>query len=701
MLSSHELLKKHNPFISHSITHAEIWNPHYPDIASIHQDAFNRLISLVQKKQKNPTMAIAILVLGEGGIGKTQLLVRTVKYCSEDGKWGSSLVNCTPIQDAQPMKYLLQNIFTGLYEEFITRPGSSLFQRLLSAILRDCLLKRGFPLHKIHEGIHHFFAYNQKERGSIDILSEHVITWLKQQDITLDYTFLHILFQVCNPSRRTAAIRWLQGETLDQEYASLLNLSLDPKTKETREISESCAQTHLVTFGKLLARYHQILLVCFDQLEVWEGSEKHRKLGAIVQTILGHCPGMVPITFARTALWNEVIRKDLDPSLRDILSMNSITLYGCAKEQINALIKMRVQHALGDVSEMPYQWLIQKIDDKSLSSHPTPRDVILAANKIICEKISHPEEILHEKYASLCREIHGNIDSSLPTSDELVRALELYFSGIGVKCKRKQKSLITNTGLYITVNTEEKFQAVGKCFSDGSAYLSKNPDKVCIYLTDPRNSITKPTWKETNRKKEEFESQNGILYQPHSNEISRFYALPQLAAEIMQGNIRDEENKEITQGHLYQFINSKYFKPLLDIKRIHQERIIKEILFSSPEHRVSIFEITKRCADMGFPLSVEILQDICASRPDVYDIDKTSVQIKGYWRGVADAVCDVIDKTGYNFISVPDIIKMLHETNALIYPVSESDLMNACQTGDLKELFCVDQIKDGYMVRKR
>lgn len=703
MLPSHELLKKNNPFISHSITQAEIYNPHYPDVESIHQDAFNQMISLVQKKQKNPTMAIAILVLGEGGIGKTQLLVRTVKYCSQEERWGSSLVNSTPIHDAQPMKHLLHNIFTGLYEEFITRPGSPLFQRLLSGILRDCLVQRGFSRSKINEGIRQFFAYHKAERGSIDTLSEHVITWLLQRDITLDYVFLHVLFQVCNTSRRNAAIRWLKGETLDQDSAKLLNLPLDPKTQETQEISESCAQTHLITFGKLLAQYHQILLVCFDQLEVWEGTQKHQKLGAIVQTILGGCPGMVPITFARTNLWNEVIRKDLDPSLRDILSMNSITLHGCTTEQITALVEMRVQHILKKRWELPYQWLIQKIkDDKTLSKKPTPREVILAANKIICEKTSHPEEILHEKYTTLCREISRDIDSFLPRSDELVRALELYFTGIGILFTKKQKNITTNTGWFIAVNTEEKFQVIGKCFNDGVMYLAKNPDKACIYLTDPRNTITKPTWKETNRKREEFESQSGIIYQPQLDEISRFYALPQLEAEIMQGNVRDEENKEMTQENLYQYINnSKYFHPLLNITKLHQERIIKDILLSSPKHRVSILEITNQSVDMGSPLSAEILQDICASRPNIYSIDENVVQIKGYWKGIADAVCDIMDETGYNFISVADIIKMLHKKRVLTYPVSENDLMNACQTGDLNDLFCVDQIKDGYMLRKK
>jgi hypothetical protein len=364
---------------------------------------------------------------------------------------------------------------------------------------------------------------------------------------------------------------------------------------------------------------------------------------------------------------------------------------------------MRVQHTLGDSWEMPYQWLIHKMEeDKELSSQPTPREAILAANKIICEKISHPEEILYEKYTSLCREIAKNIDSSLPQSDGLVRALELYFSGSGISFKKKKKNIVSNTGWFIAVNTEEKFQVVGKCFSDGVLYLAKNPRSVCIYLTDPRNKITKSTWKETNRKKEEFESQSGIIYQPNFDEISRFYALPELESEIMQGNVRDEENREITCENLYQFIkNSKYFYPLIDITRLYQERIIKDILFSSPEHRVSIFEITKRSADIGSPLYAPILRDICASRPDIYSIDETFVQIKGYWRGIADAVCDIIHESGYNFISVADIIKMLHEKNALIYPVSESELMNACLTGDLKDLFCIDQIKDGYMIRKK
>ena len=703
MLIPQEHLRKNNPFISHSVTQTEIWNPHYPDIESIHQDAFHVIMQFVQKKQKNPTMAVAILVLGEGGTGKTQLLVRIVRHCLKETGWAVSLTNLTPIHDAQPMKHLLQNIFTGLYDEFTTRPNSPLFQRIISGILFDSLLSKGFQREKIHDGLRHFFAYHGMKHGDVDTLSERVIDWTRQQDITLDQEFLQVLFQVCNKSRRNAAIRWLKGDTLDRDAAELLGLSFDPDTDETREISESKAQMYLITFGKLLARYNLTLLICVDQLEMWEGSEKHHKLGTIMQTILGQCPGMVPITFARTGLWNEVIAKDLDPSLLALLSMNSVTLHGCTKKQVQDLIKVRIKHCFGKDWEEPYQWLIQKIrDDESISFQPTPRDVILAANKIICGEISCPEIILHAKYNHLCAEALQTIDSSLPTSDELVRALGLYFSGIGIDFKRKKEYIETSAGWFLVVNTKDTHQTIGRCFNDGSKYLARNPRNVCVYITDPRCEIIQSTWKETNRKKEEFEAKNGIICQPNNDEISRFYALSELEAEITQGNIRDENDREITREDFHQFIkNPEQFEPLIDVGKLHQERLIQNVLLSAPEQSLPITEVLEKIAEMGFYFTPSLLQDICESKPDVYGINDTYIRIHGYWRGIADAICDIITKTGYNFIATPDIIKKLHDKKSLIYPLSEEELMQACQIGDLKDLFSVDKIRDGYMIRRK
>jgi len=237
LTSPQELLKQNNPFQTVAVSSREIWNPSYPDVESIHKDAFNLITQVVQKKQAQSTMPLAVLVLGEAGTGKTHLLVRIAKYCSEENK-GCSLVNIKPIYGISPMRWLMQGIFTDLFTELEKRPNDPLFQRLLSEVLSDFLLTHGGEK-KVDAVLRDFFTYHEVERENVDDLSKQVIDWLTERDILLNRQFLQVLFQINNKFRRSAAIRWLIGRTLDASDAEMLGLSVDPETEETREIVET------------------------------------------------------------------------------------------------------------------------------------------------------------------------------------------------------------------------------------------------------------------------------------------------------------------------------------------------------------------------------------------------------------------------------------------------------------------------------
>lgn len=687
MTSPQELLKQNNPFTSSSVTTNEIWKPNYPDVESIHKDAFERMVYLVQEKQNFPNSSIALLVLGDGGMGKTQLLARTAKHCTQIGEMGCSLVNVPPFHGFDPMKHLLHTIFSGLYYEFDQRPDSPLFQKLLFGMLRE-----RYPISEnkiVEKIISNIFSYPKSKHGTPNNHIRAAIKNLQEEDPSFDKEFLQVLLQVWNKSRRSAAIRWMMGETLDRDEAKLLGFDPDPHTEEIKGITEEKGLKCLITFGKLLERYHQTLLICFDQLEAWVGTEQN--LIQIIQTISSQCYGMMPITFAKPDIWYKSITQKLDNDLLDLLSTNTITLHGCNTEQVDDLIQVRIEHIFGDSWEAPYQWLVQKVRaNKGLSSQPTPRSVIIAANRIISEKTSQPEEILWNQYDQLYNDIREGFERVGPDDDEILEALYIYFSAIGDKPTKKGNT-ISMSEAYIIVNTKTAHQSASSSFKRGNEYLAKHPDKACIYITDPRCEITNPTWSGIIQNKEEFKSRNGIIYVPNESEISRYYALCRLEVEVIQGNVCDEDNHELVRENLLQFVkNSDNFKPLLDLKRLYKERIIQAMLLQSPKHTQPIDTIMREC-----DVSLEFLQELCVSQPDMYSIDEMCFQMEEYWEKIATAIDEIIDEIGYTDINIHVVIGAF---DARGYPVSEETLIKVCQVGPLQHKFAVYQTKDGYRI---
>ncbi|MDD1730132.1 MAG: hypothetical protein LUQ50_13815, partial [Methanospirillum sp.] len=78
---------------------------------------------------------------------------------------------------------------------------------------------------------------------------------------------------------------------------------------------------------------------------------------------------------------------------------------------------------------------------------------------------------------------------------------------------------------------------------------------------DPRCLITRPSWKSTNKKKEDFEQAGGRILQLNMEEIARWYALTTLIFKIPEGAIQVKDTggyiRPISEDELYRFIGSE------------------------------------------------------------------------------------------------------------------------------------------------
>jgi len=331
-------------------------------------------------------------------------------------------------------------------------------------------------------------------------------------------------------------------------------------------------------------------------LENLQTTELIRSFGLVIQTIINESQSLILLAFMRTLHW-ERFEEILDKSVIDKLGMNQFDLHGCAPLEVDAIIISRISEVLPDAWKEPAEWLTTLVK-RSLHKNPSPREVINAANAIIRNADresddkgdiiwSSPIEIIGSAYSNERDQILSDLDAWPADYEELTKAVSIFLKSrnFPFSCKTlARKNILTIThqsnACSVIINTNRNHSAIGSSFSAGAKFLQRNPGSSCLYLTDPRCIITKPTWGQTNHKKDEFLSAGGRILQPSEGEIARFYALYSLSCKITEGDIQIETedgvcpitldelndyvgNREVMILPIRVFVKNEYFIPFL------------------------------------------------------------------------------------------------------------------------------------------
>jgi hypothetical protein len=111
---------------------------------------------------------------------------------------------------------------------------------------------------------------------------------------------------------------------------------------------ETEARDYIISLGLILANYRYILVVSFDQLESLHDKEQMRVFGDMILTLINECKSMIPLTMSRILHWERVIEPVLDRSVVDRLKVNNFTLQGCIEEEVQEILKSRIQSCIPD-----------------------------------------------------------------------------------------------------------------------------------------------------------------------------------------------------------------------------------------------------------------------------------------------------------------------------------------------------------------
>ncbi|OQA54383.1 MAG: cell division control protein 6 [Euryarchaeota archaeon ADurb.Bin294] len=669
MTNQREILQENNPFSSH--TQPDPWVNQFPTISSINGDAFLTITRIISYKQTNPHDPVGILVKGEAGSGKTNMIARIREYC-ENTSFEVKFSTIRPIINYNtPIQHLFHGIITNLSHPLrdsfkFTQIHGILFSIISEYIDQKEEYRQAFqPFKDNPETFFRYFSDHDKERN---ILYNQVQTWIIDKIPDINRIFIKLIFAFGDPDLYHPARNRLLGEVADPEDAYLLNIPF----KELSEAeAEDEASKFLKSLGLLLTHHHQCMIICFDQLENLYTPEHKRSFGLMNQMIFNESSAILPLAFMRTLYW-EKFEEILDKSVIDRLGMNQVDLRGCSDEQITDIITSRIKTVFPDTWDMLADWLIPKVslEFSSRGKYPSPREVIRIANKIIMmmdEKgrgveipIPSQDEVIRSAWMLEHDQILSDLDSWPPDYEQITNALQTYLQSRRIACtckKESRKNILTinhsSKRCYIIINTNRNHSTIGAGFTKGIQFLQNNPGSSCLYLTDPRCIITKPKWIQTNQKREAFLAAGGQIMQPSEGEIARFYALYSLFCKITEGDIQIETKqgiRPITHDELSAYVGNKEAFPSLipvipaefpgkvsteiPLEERHEKDDPKKrelsdgavhtavcnILYSRPMHIMRADILVQSLQDNGISMTYDELIIWCGKHPAAYKI---------------------------------------------------------------------------------
>jgi len=594
----------------------------YPDVPSVNETAFMGLVQLIEQKIRTPDLPCAGMVFGETGSGKTHLVSRILAY----GRSRQNLFSYAymqPIEDAdQTYRYLLREVIINLCYPMAGSGQATQMDMIVEKILGDVAVGSVSPgdeptpkerlLMDFKEGLKHVARRRKTPRhlfGDLRRLVKTAVAYLAVADDEafhsrrsrhmdpLDFarerfpdipkTFLKVLFQYPIRAKRSAAIEWLKGISIDPADAALLGIPIP--AQETAAMMEQQARNMLGYLGMLLTQYGRPLVVCFDRLENYDTDAKVRSLGKMIEYLVDSAKAILPIVFVRGAQWEEKFRKELNQQIITRLETNEFSLKGCNDEQALEIIGGRLKAVLGkrasdDLFPFNRPDLVQIFRTRLHS----PRQVIMIANQRL-RAILYPDkdtpdavtplEQLQKAFDASFRAIVADFDRYPPDRSRLRRALELYLSErpessgfriislhfpqdkfIDLKATVRSDDTVVFEAVFI-IDVERNNPSVRASLKRGIDFLENDPSGRAFYIRDRRCEIPPPPqWASTNEMFMHFHRLGGNVLLLDQMQAARWYTLALLNYAVKEGEVTTSDNelqsRAVTVEELSSFIKT-------------------------------------------------------------------------------------------------------------------------------------------------
>ncbi|MCL1941667.1 MAG: hypothetical protein FWG09_06965 [Synergistaceae bacterium] len=548
-----EQLSRSNPFFSG--TAIDPWENDDPDVVSLNQGAYEHICGLIRDASLNPHNALAGLVLGESGMGKTHFLKRLLNYTRQNDITAVFASIGQLLDPQRPMRHLLNEIMNNLAKGESpsgTNEKISQLELLIAKIMYEYNKNNPEPEglgSKILQVIASFILPKSFHRSSQYNAFAH---YFQRSCVGVNENLLKAIFYYYrDPYKQDLILNWLKGR-LHEDHVSVMNFP-DRETMDNFALEQE-AHDIIVSLGMLLKYCGMSMVICFDQLDAMKDQRLIDAFGHAVQVLVNEVKSMLPLVFIRTDTWTQRFSK-LDPAVIGRLTGNIIRLWGCTVHQARELIKARIGHRFKNSgAEEKFQWLMKQLDGK-LKENDSPREVIYLAN---CAITQVPDEVteddvirvFNDEYEQKRDEAARNFGKWQLDQDHMLLVLLTY-----LKSRPEYDALKPGPDKYITltgrrrelngeeidcafiINTTVNNKTVQASFDRGVKFLRAYPNGHCFYISDERCFRDKTKWKKVHQVKDVFDKLNGSALFLTKPQAVSWYGLASLIFKLKNGDI--------------------------------------------------------------------------------------------------------------------------------------------------------------------
>ncbi|MBG0747356.1 MAG: hypothetical protein I4E98_12275, partial [Planktothrix agardhii KL2] len=251
-----DLIQQHNPFAGHTVVrNSQVWGKSLPDVPSINAHVSDTVFEAIHKINQNSMQTVGITVVGEKGLGKTQVISRIRHHFKQTdqvlfiymGDYGEKL---------SKIKSKFLETLTSSLRAYGQYEGIMQWQEIAAHLINQA---KGWN-YTAEQYIPRFPDWlNQHSTKAIDHFTDLIFS-KQNQIIENPYIIRAILWTLSRPHAMYATY-WLSGMELAERQAQDMGLpNFKTGEKEVESFKTTCQILNLVS-------QYKIPLICFDELD--------------------------------------------------------------------------------------------------------------------------------------------------------------------------------------------------------------------------------------------------------------------------------------------------------------------------------------------------------------------------------------------------------------------------------------------------
>lgn len=248
----HEAIKNNNPFMIKFVDQHRIWEEGFPDVPEINAHVSDAIFNAINQVSQNELPSIGIIITGEKGLGKTQVISRIRHRLQNEskaffvymGSYGD--LNYIKSEFRQQLTFSLKR--TGVEE--VTQ-----WQELAANMVFTAKGNRPCSPKELANGKFATLVKNNSKTPE---------TWAnaicsRKPELTNPYLVKAILWTL-SEKHAPYAISWLSGQELTQAKADELGLPNNSQKDELATFKTTCELLALIS-------HYNNIVFCFDELD--------------------------------------------------------------------------------------------------------------------------------------------------------------------------------------------------------------------------------------------------------------------------------------------------------------------------------------------------------------------------------------------------------------------------------------------------